>query len=598
MPSIKIQPFSATLPKLSAELLPNDAAQIASNVKLMSGEVRAWRKPVKKADLIVANALSIYKLYGASGAKFLSWAADVNVVGSPLSDASDYRAYYAGESTPRKTNWALAVSGGGPYPFDYLELGVPAPSSAPTLTVSNGTGTAETRVYLITNVSTFGSIKEESGPSAVATCSIQPTGGSVLLNAFPAAPGGKYNITHRRIYRSLVGTSDYGFVTEIPVATTSYSDTALTGSSTSLLPSLYWTPPPSGLKGLVSMPNGMIAGFSGNEVWFCEPYYPHAWPVRYMLTVDYPIIGLGVYGNNLVVVTDNMPYVMSGTHPSAMSQEMIKIPEPCISKRSIANNENGVLYATPNGIMGIGPGVRGLVSEYAYTRDEWQDIIPATLFGVLFGKNYILFNSAHSAATRHAIVIQSSGQSGVSGLNSPSMALHVDRKTGDLYSVSELDGALYQLDADSTNLEIFDWKSKKFVVPQPVNFSCLQVNCDFTYLGNTDAINAAIALIVAANIVLYATGAIKAGEMNGARFNKYQFNANQLANIPSLADYRSVTAVVYADGVVVFSANIDSFDPVRMGDGFKASTWELEVTGNVPVKSIAVATSIAELKGA
>ena len=37
----------------------------------------------------------------------------------------------------------------------------------------------------------------------------------------------------------------------------------------------------------------MIAGWKDNEVWFCEPYRPHAWPVKYVVNVDYPIVGLG-----------------------------------------------------------------------------------------------------------------------------------------------------------------------------------------------------------------------------------------------------------------------------------------------------------------
>lgn len=597
MPSIIIQPFTGLLPKISALLLPATGAQIANNVKMMSGEIRAWKKPMPVADKVVANATSIHRLYGVGGgSKFLSWAADVNVVGSPMSDASDYRAYYAGDTTPRKANWALAIQGAGPYPYDYLEMGVPAPSAAPTLTVVNGTGTAEDRVYLQTFVSTFGSLKEESAPCAPVTCTIQPTGGSVTINAFAAPPAGKYNITHRRIYRSLAGTSDYGFVAEIPVATTSYSDAAATGSATSLLQSLYWTPPPSGLKGIVSMPNGMVAGFNGNEVWFCEPYYPHAWPSSYMLTVDYPIVGLGVYGSVLVVLTERIPYLISGSHPSAMSQEALQMPEPCIAKRSIAHNEFGVLYVSPNGIVGIGQGTRGLVTEDAYTRDDWQATSPTGLFGALFGRNYMLFNSNQVASERTALVfpIGGSGQ-GVSFMNSPSRAFHIDRKTGELFSVSEIDGLLYQLDCDPVNLSTFTWKSKKFDVPQPVNFTCFQVDADYSYLNDSSSA-AAVAQVIAFNQAIWAGSSVNAGAVNGIQMNGYSLNGSAMKNVPTAADLRSITASIFAEGSLVTSMTVSDHDPIRLPDGFKAYEWEIELSGNAPIHSVGMATSIAELK--
>lgn len=598
MPAIRIQPFAGSIPKLSASNLPDSASQNAEGVKLTSGELRSWQGTTKQVgayDNIVASCKSLHRLYGTNDKRWLSWAADVDVVGSALADSTDFRIYYTGESTPRKTNWALAISGSGPYPYDYLEMGVPAPTGAPTLTPTSGTGTTETRVYLNTFISTFGSVKEESAPSPVATTSLAPVGGSVLLNGFASPPGGKYNITHRRIYRTLLGTSDYGFVAEIPIATSSYTDSAALASTAIFLQSMYWTPPPSGLKGIVAMPNGINAGFVDNQIWFSEPYYPHAYPSKYMMTVDYPVVGLGVFGSSLAVMTERIPYIITGSHPASMSQESIQMPEPCISKRSIVTDQMGVMYVSPNGIVGLGQGQHGLVSEFAYTRNEWQQENPGYRFGKLYGRLYMLFDLSKTASSRTSIVFPREANDGITSMAFPAIAMHVDRKTGELFAASELDDKLYQLDSDATNYMPYSWKSKRYYIPQPVNYSCFQIDADYAFMGDAVALQAARNAIYDYNQGLDMTLG-STGVLNKRQINTLQINGSNMLDVPLNVDIRNISAAIIADGVTMYSGSVTGFDVIRLPAGFKSYNWEIILSGNTPIRRFAMATSVQELK--
>jgi hypothetical protein len=38
------------------------------------------------------------------------------------------------------------------------------------------------------------------------------------------------------------------------------------------------------------------------RVWFCETVSTHAWPVKYMIGVDAPIVGLGTIDQNVMVL--------------------------------------------------------------------------------------------------------------------------------------------------------------------------------------------------------------------------------------------------------------------------------------------------------
>lgn len=602
MPVIRLENFSGIVPRIGPTQLDATQAQVAKNVRVTSLELRSWRNPTPAYTPATADVRSIRKLYKESTGDFvwLEWANDVDVVRSPIADDTDDRAYYTGDGTPKKTNWNLATTsstGSKPFPNAWYYMGVPAPAAAPTLSATGGSGGTETRAYVYTYISTFGSVKEESAPSPAGTVTCNITGATVTVSAFSTAPTTGYNITHRRIYRTVTGAStvSYQFVAEIAIATTSYSDTLTTAQLGVVLPSTYWTTPPTDLKGLVSMPNGFLAGFRANEVWFSEPYYPHAWPSIYTLTVDSKIVGLGVYDTNLVVLTERQPYLISGTSPASMSQTKLPIPQPCVSKRSIAYDQYGVLYASPNGLVSISPSGSDVISTPLYTRTEWQNIAPSTLNSVIYNNQYIGFYS--SGNTVQAIVLTRGDIPPLVEFTFDAVATYVDKFDGSVYAVSKYDNKIYQLDASTVNDTVYEWKSKKFVMPAPVNFTAMKVRADYDVIGNAAAYNALVQAIIASNQAIWATSSSKlGGVVNGATLNTYTVNGSLLQTIPEIQQTRAINVFLYADGSLFYTTSMTNNEPVRLPVNNKSYVWEVQITGNVPVRTFSMATSIAELK--
>lgn len=601
MPVIKIDNFSGTVPRTGPTLLEGNQAQQASNVKLQSRELRSWRKPTTEYVPTTPGVQTIYKLEGAGGAfKWLTWASDVNVVPGPVADISDYRVYYTGDGAPKKTNWNLATSSGtgtDPFPDSWLYMGVPNPISAPTLTPSSTTAPVETRAYVYTYVSTFGAVKEESGPSPAATVTVATSGASVTVNGLVAPPTVGYNITHRRIYRTIVGATSvvYSFVAEIPVATTSYVDSLTVAQLGENLPTLEFEVPPSNLQGLVAMPNGILAGFKDNEVWFSEPYLPHAWPSVYSLSVEYPIVGLGVYDTTLVVLTTKYPYLITGTTPAAMSQTKLPIPQPCASKRSIASDQYGVLYASPNGLVSIGSGTQDIITTPLYTRDEWQELTPTSMLGVIYNNLYVCFHQTTTGI--EALVLARGDIPPLSFLSFDASAVYIDRSTGNFYGVSQFDNILYHLDSDDVNNTLFEWKSKKFVMPNPTSFAAIKLQANYSYLDDQTAYNALVASIIASNQALFAAATTGlGGNFNDDIFNKHMFNGSILADIPTQADARNIQVIIYADEQQVFNVGVMNEEPIRLPVTGKAYVYEVKITGNVPVRSFVMGTSIGETR--
>jgi hypothetical protein len=522
------------------------------------------------------------------------WNTEVDVAPGPIADVSEARIYYTGDGTPKKTNWAMATGGAEPYPSTYLEMGVPKPTAAPNATVTvNGSGTAEDRAYVFTWVSTFGTIKEESKPSDPDTVTVNPIGATVTINAFPAPPVGHYNITHKRIYRTVTGatTSGYEFVAEIAVGVASYNDTFLTDALGEALSTIGWDAPPATLSGIVALPTGSLAGFVGNTVYFSEPYFPHSWPTAYAITLPAFIVGLAVIGSSVVIMTDTTPFFIHGGIPGDMSVERVQLPEPCIGKPTIATDGDGVIYASPNGLVGISQSDRGLLTTQLFTADEWQPLLPNTMHAAVLQGRYIgVFPSEVPA---RAIVLTRADSPALTYLRMPAVAMHVDAKNAELFYLDDVTGKVYQLDADTARPLAYEWRSKRWHLDAAVTFSVIRVDAEYTQLSDTTTYNAEVAAIGAANAAAFATDLRDA--LNATTLNEFELNGSTLLAQPELASSRTLQVVIYGDGEAVANITIDSLDPIRL-EPFKCRELEFSIMGNVNVRSIHMATTMDELK--
>jgi hypothetical protein len=348
-----------------------------------------------------------------------------------------------------------------------------ANDATPVITPNLSNTTAETRVYTFTYVNSWG---EESAPYAetdmtASTEDVYP--GQSVVVTMPTAPTGSYNVTKKRIYRSASGTTStsYFFVAEVTVATTTYTDSISGDSLNEELPSLTWAHPPSDLVGLVGLPNGVMAGFKGNDVYFSEPYRPFAWPVQYMQTVGYPVVGLGVIDTTVVVLTKGRPYFIQGSHPSAMTMIEADVNQACISKRSIVSLNNVVFYASPDGLVGLSPGGSAVATQSMFDKYSWQALNPAGLVGCRNENQYVGFLNT------------TSGNGG--------FVYDVTAKTWNFHNIFATGGfndlkndALYVIKSnelwkwDTGSALSYTWKSKKFTFSEPKAFTCYRVQAE------------------------------------------------------------------------------------------------------------------------
>jgi len=170
--------------------------------------------------------------------------------------------------------------------------------------------TTEVRYYVYTFVTDAG---EEGPPSPISAELTLRTGDTVAISSLGPVPSGAYGINRIRVYRTQSsGTAtDFYYLTEVVSTATTASDTAQDLGE--VLPTATWLPPPSDLKQLTAMWNGMMAGITGRSVRVCEAYVPYAWPVAYeILPADTEPVALETFGQNLVIATNGKPIIVTG----------------------------------------------------------------------------------------------------------------------------------------------------------------------------------------------------------------------------------------------------------------------------------------------
>ena len=404
MPALKFDKFGGMVPAIDDRLLPDLNASYAENAYLQGGALEPLAADIdihtlansfaRFAFRVPINQPSLDNIADSYWLEFEN--ADTTVVRSPVADLADGgRFYWASTSGPPGYTTKTRLHDGLPP----LILGIPRPVVAPGAVPTGGAAPTITRAYAYTWVSAS---LEEGQPSPPTVVPGANTNASWALTFTAPAVSDTTNrtLTYTRIYRTESGPdgqADFFFVAQIPIAQLAYTDTipSDTVASSGVMLSTDWQPPPADLAGLVSMPNGMIAGWRDNEVWFCEPYRPHAWPTKYVINVEFPIMGLGTIDQNCMILTSGQPYVAMGIHPEVIALRQVQPLEPCTSQGSIVSTPQGVLYTSYNGLILIGPtGAKNLTFNII-RKDEWLRLVNLnTLHATYFMNGYYCYSGA------------------------------------------------------------------------------------------------------------------------------------------------------------------------------------------------------------
>lgn len=590
MVALKLPIFSGMVPSVDPHIISEKNAAYSNNVWLYSGALVGLPERVALHTLVNPAATAAFRiptdkgnptyLYDSIWMEFEDNGTDF--VSAPVADDKWRRFYWTSPSQRPVYNTFERIKAGLPAWI----LGLPQPGDI-TVDVSGGTSeTIVSRAYVTTFVTEYG----EEGPASAPFLANGKQDALFKITVAAAVAndlGVNRNIKKIRIYRTITsaaGVATYYNVAELDATTLSQEyvdnipDTEL--ASKPILESTAWTAPPN-LDGIVAMPNGIMAGYINNELYFSEPYRPHAWPAAYSLTIDYDVVGMAVTGQTLVVCTVGAPVTASGVNPASITTSKLAIFEPCLSKGSILPTEDGVFYTSPNGLIAVNSGLIQNITKQFMSRDQWAGVAykgrvnagrlngayyafgagVEQAFDTAFQEDIAQFKAEDVGSPIGMLIDPANQNTGFTYISAPHEVKSVrnDGFSGEVLIVTE--GQVFWLDQSPGYKTIpYLWRSKIFQVPEKKNFAALK-----------------------------------------AYF--YDDNSIQNPNPPNheldqVYDPLTQKAIlrVYADNKLIAVRELrKSGELLRLPSGYKAELWQVEFEGIVKIKSFQMATSVKEL---
>lgn len=406
------------------------------------------------------------------------------------------------------------------------------------------------RFYVYTYIARMGTLLQEGPPSPVSTVLGLLNDSDVDLIELSVPPAG-FNISRIRIYRTVLGndTAEFKFVAEIGATNTTFTDTLLEGSTNigEVLLSEDWGPPPTDLHSIVQMPNGIMVGLSKNEVFLSEPFQPHAWPDAFRRSMNFDGISTGVFGNTVLITTDGTPYLLTGNDPAEMTMDKLELSQSCSSKRSTVDMGYSVLYASPDGIVQVAPGIARLVTNPLFTKDEWDELNPSSMLAARWDDRYVAFFTKTDGERGGFVFDPKNPEASYTELNVVAEAAYTEPDDADLFLVDAAND-IVEFDADqATDLE-FTWLSKRFHLPRPVNFGAAMVHAEAYPVGFT------------------------------------------LRSIE-----KELSGGAEGQAVERFTKSVINNKPFRMPSGYTADEIQIELRGNTTIEGVYIAETLREL---
>ena len=374
-----------------------------------------------------------------------------------------------------------------------VELSAAATGTGNSASVANGValgGNSDAELdyetsYVYTFVSAYG---EEGPPSPASTVITTDDNMTVAISGLETSTSiTNTNLSKKRIYRSNTGSNStqFQFVTELALSATTYTDTSKNSELAEVLPSSTWIAPPDDsalypdgpMKGLLALGNGTFAGFTGNRICFSEAYQPHAWPAAYRLGIEEKIVGIKATSNGLIVGTESTPYLVTGSDPSAMIAIKIETAEACLSKRSMVDMGETVIYAGPDGLIAASGAQASNITEGLITPEQWQsDYYPSTITGFYWQGRYVGFYNTGSGFGGF-IFDPRQGTNALVNLDAAALIRggFTDPDDNELYLI--IGNKIKKFQGSSTNLT-YNWKSKEFPMARHTSMGFAKVDAE------------------------------------------------------------------------------------------------------------------------
>lgn len=615
--------FLGMFPRYQAYLIKDSAAQLSIDTNTLSGGLEAYRqdKMIKRTEKLYTD---FYRYVHDNKVMWLSFDEHVDIARSAVIDDVSNQTFVTGIDNNLRIFDATTLQVDALYlqnkvvkvtKDNSVLARIDRPKTAKIKRTGAGAldaGSTVSRAYSIAYVREWQSGKLDFGPLSEAArqepykepyIDVDATHHAVVYDIkVPEELDSR--VTHIEIYRSTVdskGTSDWRKVVRFPInggllpleveetsdGVYQYTDKVLDEYLQDTPQNENWTCP-EGLKGICTLKNGCFAGFVNNTVYLSVPYQGHAWPEEYAIPLDFEVVGLGTFGNVLVICTTSNTYLCTISKPDTTILVPIQEPCACVSQKSIVSIHESVVFATDFGLVRVTQnGLERLTNEIIH-EEMWRRYNPKTIIASAWHGQYLMFFDSNKVEYNGCVLDFQNVKSGIFGLSQKVYTLRKDDYSSDVF-IQYVHPMLsipcfYAFAASNSLKRIYRWVSKKFINNQgTMNLAAAKVNflddsfrienLDFVFNEDSHAFNAPFV-------------------------NKYSIAGDSNTNL--------YTRTVFATQWCKFSIWVDDRHyftyfprdnkPFRIPAGKRADSCFFEIVSTEPISRVQVASSIGELE--
>lgn len=660
MGAIRLTGFGGILPRTSERLIPDNAAQIATNCRLSSGELIPFNAGAESySSAKTGPLLAIHRIEENASDAWLTWPYDVDVVKASLYGTA--RWCFTGDGEPRITTLADALTGSGnDYPHTAYTLGTPKPVTAPTVAPSGGvSATLVDRFYAYTFYAVWGDVEFEGAVSPISALTNGKVDATWAITGMDSTPPNSGTVTgsYAASKTTFTDTVDHFLRVGEQVVISGVTMTVTDVTSSKIF---------------------KVAGdYSAATTWARKAAFPGTLYRRLYRTT-------GTTGQFQLVAEG----ITATTYDDTLTDSQISGDELITATWEMPPVGLTGLFALPSGSMGGWVGNRQYFSEpdqphawppeYAMQADypivgaecfgsgvalattSWPFIIQGVEPGQMSGQSWkeaLPCVSKRSVVSLGDMVLYASqggyisaGPAGVSVWSLPyftekefkkyapetMVAALVERRLYILYTKDNSTRALifnltgddqYLTEAHFDATEIFgdmtdghlyyafgsdiyefdpadgytlsqDWMSKEIILPMPQNLGAAKIN----FVQAMDpaqivAITAEIVAVEAANAVMVATGKVH-GAWNTIGYNGQRWNGSDLMVPPAVPPANEVTFQLYVNGAVKGSRTVTDNKIFTLPSGYKADNAAVRVQSQCRIKSIELGETPESLRQA
>lgn len=411
MPTITINSFGSSNPRVSDHLIPSGSSAEALDCKLWHGTLQSWREPKLIRNLASGRNSTHYQ--DGCWLDFQANCVDVAQGSVPCG-----RIFATGYK-----DWPAVITLSANCGETVHRLGLPCPVVPPHVMIGAGGPSdrdIEGRSYAFQYQNVYG---ERSSLSPGSRAENAHDGQPVVVSGW-SVPAAEYGIDKVIVYRTVSGIQEENEVVnindtvwmkvgEVSVNSPSFTDSKYNDDLHEAVEEDVVLPPPAGLQGITDI-SGMnvLAGFEGNRVYFTENNSYHNW--RHFYDLDDNVLAIAESNGVLYVATDGRPYTIEGAVDCARQgvRHILRLPADLAmiaqGNRHMASLSIGAAYPSREGLVLLSGNAAPTVLTWPlYSPDRWAALAPHTLipveangmlFGFAQGGSFCLKISANSKA--------------------------------------------------------------------------------------------------------------------------------------------------------------------------------------------------------